>query len=76
MKLMLSEQDNAKAAAGYREILAKDPNRRCFDQFGLSYAVLMPYDDPEGALEHLIKGNKLDPTLGFSSIGIGIRTSR
>ena len=67
MKLMLSERDNAKAAAGYREILAKDPNH-VGALLNLGYRT--HYDDPEGALEHLTKGNKLDPTLGLSSIGM------
>lgn len=67
MKLMLSEKDNAKAAAGYREILAKDPNH-----VGalLNLAYRTHYDDPEGALVHLIKANKLDPTLGWGDIGM------
>lgn len=65
--LLLSEKDNAKAAAGYREILAKNPN-----DVGalLNLGYRMHYDDPEGALVHLIKGNKLDPTLGFRAIGL------
>ena len=67
MKLMLSEKDNAKAAAGYREILAKDPNH-----VGalLNLAYRTHYDDPEGALEHLTKVNKLDPTHVFGQIGL------
>ena len=67
MKLMLSEKDNAKAAAGYREILAKDPNH-----IGalLNLAYRTHYDDPEGALVHLTKANKLDPTLGWGDIGM------
>ncbi len=67
MHLILYEKDNAKAAAGYREILAKDPNH-VGALLNLGYRT--HYDDPEGALEHLIKGNKLDPTLGFSAIGM------
>ena len=67
MKLMLSEKDNAKAAAGYREILAKDPNH-VGALLNLGYRT--HYDDPDGALEHLIKGNKLDPTRGLTSIGL------
>ena len=67
MKLILSEKDNAKAAAGYREILAKDPNH-----VGalLNLAYRTHYDDPEGALEHLTKANKLDPTRGVGDIGM------
>ncbi len=67
MKLMLSEKDNAKAAAGYREILAKDPNH-----VGalLNLAYRTHYDDPEGALEHLTKAHKLDPTRGSEVIGM------
>ena len=67
MKLILSETDDEKAAAGYREILAKDPNN-VGALLNLGYRT--HYDDPEGALEHLIKGNKLDPTLGFRAIGL------
>ncbi len=67
MKLMLSEKDNAKAAAGYREILAKDPNH-VGALLNLGYRT--HYDNPESALEHLIKGNKLDPTRGFRAIGL------
>ncbi len=67
MKLILSETDDAKAAAGYREILAKDPNN-VGALLNLGYRT--HYDDPEGALVHLIKGNKLDPTLGFRAIGL------
>ncbi len=65
--LMLHEQDDAKAAAGYREILAKDPNH-----LGalLNLAYRTHYDDPEGALEHLRKANKLDPTRGVGDIGM------
>ena len=65
MKLMLSEKDDAKASAGYREILAKDPNH-----VGalISLAYRTHYDDPEGALEHAIKANKLDPTYGLYGI--------
>ena len=65
--LMLHEQDDAKAAAGYREILAKDPNH-----LGalLNLAYRTHYDDPEGALEHLRKANKLDPTRGSEVIGM------
>ncbi len=67
MHLMLSEQDDAKAAEGYREILAKDPNH-----LGalLNLAYRTHYDDPEGALEHLTKANKLDPTRGSEVIGM------
>ena len=67
MKLMLSERDSAKAAAGYREILAKDPNH-----VGalLNLAYRTHYDDPEGALVHLIKANTLDPTKGWGDIGM------
>ncbi len=66
MKLMLSEKDNAKAAAGYREILAKDPNH-----LGalLNLGGRIHFDDPEGALVHFTKANKLDPTHGLSGIG-------
>jgi tetratricopeptide (TPR) repeat protein len=67
MRLLLYESDNAKAAEGYREILAKDPNH-----VGalLNLAYRTHYDDPEGALEHLGKVNKLDPTRGFGDIGL------
>ena len=66
MHLMLYEKDNARAAAGYREILAKAPNH-----VGalLNLGHRTHYDDPEGALEHLIKANKLDPTRGLECIG-------
>ena len=66
MKLILSEKDNAKAAAGYREILAKDPNH-----VGalLNLGGRIHFDDPEGALVHFTKANKLDPTHGLSGIG-------
>ncbi len=66
-KLLLSEQDDAKAAAGYREILAKDPNH-----LGalLNLGGRIHFDDPEGALEYFTKGNKLDPTLGLNGIGM------
>lgn len=66
MKLMLSERDNAKAAAGYREILAKDPNH-----LGalLNLGGRTHYADPEGALAHFVKANKLDPTRGLYGIG-------
>ena len=67
MRLMLYEKDNAKAAAGYKEILAKDPNH-VGALLNLGYRT--HYDDPEGALEHLIKGNKLDPTKGLECIGM------
>ena len=67
MKLILSEQDNAKAAAGYREILAKDPNN-IGALLNLGYRT--HYDDPEGALEHFTKANKLDPTRGWGDIGM------
>ena len=67
MKLMLSEKDNAKAAAGYREILAKDPNH-VGALLNLGYR--MHYDDPEGALVHLVKANTLDPTKGLECIGM------
>ena len=67
MRLLLYESDNAKAAEGYQEILAKDPNH-----VGalLNLAYRTHYDDPEGALEHLGKVNKLDPTRGFGDIGL------
>ncbi|MDE0396208.1 MAG: hypothetical protein OXL96_00230 [Candidatus Poribacteria bacterium] len=65
--LILYETDDTKAAAGYREILAKDPNH-LGALLNLGYRT--HYDDPEGALEHLTKGNKLDPTLGFRAIGL------
>lgn len=67
MRLMLYEKDSAKAAAGYREILAKDPNH-VGALLNLGYRT--HYDDPEGALEHLTKANKLDPTLGWGDIGM------
>ena len=66
LKLILSEQDDAKAAARYREILAKNPNN-VGALLNLGYRT--HYDDPEGALVHLIKGNKLDPTRGLACIG-------
>ena len=67
MRLLLYESDNAKAAEGYQEILAKDPNH-----VGalLNLAYRTHYDDPEGALEHLKKVNKLDPTHVFGQIGL------
>ena len=65
MKLMLYEKDNAKAAAGYREILVKDPNH-VGALISLSYRT--HYEDPEGALAHAIKANKLDPTYGLYGI--------
>ncbi len=66
MRLMLYEKDNAKAAAGYKEILAKDPNNvRAL----LNLGYRTHYDDPEGALVHLIKANTLDPTKGLECIG-------
>ena len=52
MKLILSETDDAKAAAGYKEILAKDPNN-VGALLNLGYRT--HYDDPEGALIHLTK---------------------
>ncbi len=66
MKLILSETDDEKAAAGYREILAKDPNN-VGALLNLGYRT--HYDDPEGALVHLTKANKLDPTRGLECIG-------
>ena len=64
--LLLYETDIAKVAKGYREILAKNPND-VGALLNLAYRTL--YDDPEGALEHAIKANKLDPTRGLEQIG-------
>lgn len=64
--LLLYETDIAKVAAGYKEILATNPN-----DVGalLNLAYRTHYDDPVGALEYAIKANKLDPTRGLSIIG-------
>ena len=65
--LLLYETDIAKVAAGYKEILAKNPN-----DVGalLNLAYRTHYDDPVGALEYAIKANKLDPTRGWTDIGM------
>lgn len=65
--LLLYETDIAKVAKGYKEILAKVPN-----DIGalLNLAYRTHYEDPEGALAYAIKANKLDPTRGWTDIGM------
>ena len=67
MHLLRYESDNAKAAEGYQEILAKEPNHI---SAMLYLAYRTHYDDPRSALQTLSKVNKLDPIRGYGQMGL------
>ncbi len=65
--LLSAEPDDAVAAAGYRNIVAKYPNDlRALNALGYR----LHYDDPEEAIQHLKKVNNLDTTRGLFSLGL------
>ena len=67
MLLLSAEPDDAVAAAGYRNIVAKYPeDLRALNALGYR----LHYDDPEEAIQHLKKVNNLDTTRGFFSLGL------
>ena len=67
MVLLSTEPDNATAAAGYRNIVAKDPkNIRVLNRLGYR----LHYDHPEEAIQYLKKANNLDATRGLYNLGL------
>ena len=67
MVLLSAEPDNATAAAGYRDIVDRDPeNISALNALGYR----LHYDQPEEAIEYLKKANSLDSTLGFFNLGL------
>ncbi len=67
MVLLSAEPDNTIAAAGYRDIVNRDPeNLRALN--GLGYR--LHYDQPEEAIEYLKKANSLDATRGLFNLGL------
>ncbi len=67
MVLLSAEPDNATAAAGYRNIVAKDPeNYRARNALGYR----LHYDHPEEAIQHLKKANNFNSAIGFFSLGL------
>ena len=69
--LLSTETDNAIAAAGYREIVSRDPeNLRALSALGFR----LHYDYPEEAIQYLKKANSLDATLGY--LGLGLTSER
>ena len=67
MVLLSAEPDNATAAAGYRDIVGRDPeNISALNALGYR----LHYDQPEEAIEYLKKANSLDSTLGFFNLGL------
>ena len=67
MVMLSAEQDNVTAAAGYRNIVAKDPeNYRALNALGYR----LHYNHPEEAIQFLKKANSLDSTIGYFSLGL------
>ena len=67
MVLLSVEPNNAVAAAGYRNIVAKHPeNIRALNRLGYR----LHYDHPEEAIQYLKKVNSLDSTRGFYELGL------
>ncbi len=61
------EQDNAKAAALYQEILINHPDHPP-TLFGLGYCLLD--NSPKEAIQYLKKANRLEPTSGLISLAM------
>ncbi len=67
MVLLSAEPDNATAAAGYRDIVNRDPeNIGALNALGYR----LHYDHPDEAIQHLKKANSLNPTPNFFSLGL------
>ena len=63
---ILGYEDKSKRIAGYREILAKNPNYvRALRSLGRDLA----YDAPIEAIQHLKKATSIDPTFGLFYLG-------
>ena len=66
-RMVRYEQDNAKAAALYREILINHPDHPP-TLFGLGYCLLD--NSPKEAIQYLKKANRLEPTSGLISLAM------
>ncbi len=67
MVLLSAEPNNATAAAGYRDIVNREPeNIGALNALGYR----LHYDHPEEAIGYLKKANGLDSTLGYFSLGL------
>ena len=69
--LLSTEPDDAIAAAGYREIVNRNPeNLSALNALGHR----LHYDHPEEAIHYLKQANSLDVTLGY--LGLGLASER